>query len=254
MTIQSKPCIVTLMNPEKIHKKNIDFLIQSSRRDLTEWLLKGENLSPIQYKDDRSSPLLLSNTLQDITVFRRPLIIEKVNGAVCDAILEWQPEVQGNEILGDLAYLAALTRNTNALSDLIHHVDNHTIIPSKPDDNTESVVIAVIGGFAPDARAEEALRRWWDDDTFNWQYKAILFTGLLACNHRNITELLPSFLSILTDHSDYFRVDYVTAEAARIIGPDELEKALKPFNNEAALHLRSYIPMVRELASTPDEG
>ena len=198
------------MNPEKIHKKNIDFLIQSSRRDLTEWLLKGENLSPIQYKDDRSSPLLLSNTLQDITVFRRPLIIEKVNGAVCDAILEWQPEVQGNEILGDLAYLAALTRNTNALSDLIHHVDNHTIIPSKPDDNTESVVIAVIGGFAPDARAEEALRRWWED--------------------------------------------YVTAEAARIIGPDELEKALKPFNNEAALHLRSYIPMVRELASTPDEG
>lgn len=246
MTIQSKRSIVTLMLPENIHKHNIDFLTQTSQRELTDWLLRGGSLSPIYYKDERSAPLLLQNTLQDKTLLAHPKIIEKVNSAVCDAISEWQPNIHANEIIDDLAYLSALTRNARAVPALIHLVDNHSI-PSIPDNHAESVLVAVISGFAPeDTRAEQTFHRWWNDNQFNWQYKAIIFNGLLECDHDNISELLPSFLSLLTKHQDYFRMDILTAEAARIIGPDALEKALQPFNNWAASQFKLYLPEVRK--------
>lgn len=249
LTVQSKPCIVLPMLPEQIEKMNIGFLTKSSKEEIITWLLHGESLSPINYRDDRSDATLFQHTVQKMV----PKEQEKVAGAIVEAIEAWNPENYSNELLRNFAYMAAYTKNTSVIPALSALVNNHKIVSSDLDDDTEATIVSVIAGFAPDQKAKEMLGQWWEDPFFEWEGKGVVFIGLLTCDHELIHDTLPSLLSLLDKHPNYFRLDILVCETARVVGISKLENALAANQNPMARKLEAFIPVAKSFLAEIQE-
>ena len=235
----------------KTERKNIGFLERSSEDETAGWMLDGLNLTSIWYKDDRSPATHFCGVFEEASKSTQG----KLKQALVRAISLWDPSKHKGEVLRSLAFVSGYLRIEGALPHLIRIVDEKLVSPEdEKSHQSQSAVVSVVSGFATNELAKAALKKWYSDETFGWEYTGLVCLGLMEAEPHNSPIFLSKFIRVADEHPDFFHLGFTVCEAAERIGPDELESILEGFDSKSAKEMLQVIPVAREIMEESKKG
>jgi hypothetical protein len=230
-------------------EKETTFLRNVAQDELASWFLQSfenDSLKPFTY-ENLSPEAQIQDAFENLGSEDQ----EKVRAAVVQAIKNWTDNNYTSSTLESIAFVAAYTRASEAITPLVHIIDEKQVTRKDDEDDVPSKIIAVIGGFSPSEEVENTFRRWLNDPEFEWHYSAQLLIGLAICSPEKYPEYLPRFLEITEKHPDVFRLDYCWTEFTSLVGHATIVKhynELPPQIQESFLKsLKRHTPDIEEV-------
>lgn len=228
-----------MKSPEEIEQANLVSISQMTDSELQAWMLDGCKLTPVWYNEDRENWEHAYNLWQisdnDFQI--------RFNNAIFIALSSWNQELHMAEAVSNLAQLALYTKNTDVVPVLTKIIDQQIISePIDPDNHFRSIVISVIAGFIPDPQAEETVIKWWNDESFDWHSKPMLFRRLLQYRQDMSEQLVSGLLKIFENHPpDRLFLEIIAKDAMSILGKEQLITYLRGEKSKTANHILSLV-------------
>jgi len=175
-------------------------------------------------------------------------IQERVKGGLVEAISRWDPRAHSAEVLVDLADIAGYLKFEGALPGLIGIIDNK--VPSSQDVELKMLrarVVSSVSAFATHKEAKSALRRWYDDDSFDWTCAEIICNGLIEGDPENAQYLLKRLLTRIDDPDYFYNPGLTASDLVSFIEAGDLERILIGIGTESATKLLSGMQIAREI-------
>ena len=210
-----------------IERENINYLKNISSSDLSKWLLAGNSLRPIWYNDDDTNAVRFISTYKKLL----PDSQNKISNSITEAVSNWNPENYKIETLVDLSFIAALINNDEVIPHLVKYIDNKVVVPTE-DDSFVRIVSSVCGSHKQEA--EEALGRWYADDSFDWRCSGLICMGLVHYKPEKTEDYLPKLLKTIDGHPDYFFPEVIASFISYDTTPNALRLILKKFDFDSA--------------------
>lgn len=223
----------------------IAFFERSSVSELSDWMLEGMDTAQWSPLDDRHNVSQFISALNGAGGRTR----QKVLTALTESVSLWEHGPHGLEVIDTIATAVGMSRAKEAVPGLISVLDTISALSdSEQERETQSTILAVVAGFPKEKVAQSALRRWYTNDQLHWSLTGQLITGLAAGEPKRFAQYLPKLFATLSGHTNSFRLDYLTAELARLVTPNRLEIELRQFpNDETAATMLSFMPRVRQI-------
>jgi hypothetical protein len=210
------------------NQDEIEKIIDSqSRENLSEWMMRSFDnivldksdldgkscLAKLCFDDERTVSVQLKYLFESLDINRQ----QKFNDAITLATYKWTP-AYGASIIQDLAFLSAYTRATGAIGHLIKFIQEGWLIKLGEEyQETFSIILAVLTGFAPSNDIKFLLENLWEDQVLHPTYTAQIFMGLCKCEPSKYYKYLPRFLDIHKKYPGLFKMNFLIPRFAQIV-------------------------------------